>query len=124
MIVGSLRSYDGCCNENDTLKLTLRQVKCFMIIPYLSHYTKQAKCTFVCLARMAVILRQRMKILSLRVCVVVRTSNLKISRRPLADYVKHCTKKRAARAARLFFLVQPIKSLIYGVVVVVAVVIS
>ena len=75
MIVGSLRSYDGCCNENDTLKLTLRQVKFFMIIPYLSHYTKQVKCTFVCLARMAVILRQRMKILSLRVCVVVRTSN-------------------------------------------------
>ena len=54
MIVGSLRSYDGCCNENDTLKLTLRQVKCFTIIPYLSHYTKRARCTFVCLARMAV----------------------------------------------------------------------
>ena len=122
MIVGSLRSYDGCCNENDALKLTLRQVKCFTIIPYLSHYTKRARCTFVCLARMAVQLRQRMKILSLRVCVVVKISNMKISRRPLADYVKHCTKKRATRAARLFFLVQPIKSLIYGVVV--AVVIS
>ena len=35
---------------------------------------------------------------------------------------KNCTKKRAARAARLFFLVQPIKALICGVVV--AVVIS
>ena len=65
-----------------------------------------------------------MKILSLRVCVVVRTSNVKISRRPLADYVKNCTKKRAARAVRLFFLVQPIKSLIYSVVVIVTVVIS
>ena len=35
---------------------------------------------------------------------------------------KHCTKKRAARAARLFFFIQPIKSLICGVVVDVAVV--
>ena len=33
---------------------------------------------------------------------------------------KCCSKKRAARAARLFFLIQPIKSLICGVVVVVA----
>ena len=35
---------------------------------------------------------------------------------------KHCTKKRAGRAARLFFFIQPIKSLICGVVVDVAVV--
>ena len=35
---------------------------------------------------------------------------------------KHCNKKRAARAARLFFFIQPIKSLICGVVVDVAVV--
>jgi len=40
----------------------------------------------------------------------------------LADYVRNCTKKRAARAARLFFLIQPIKSMINDVVV--AVVIS
>ena len=65
-----------------------------------------------------------MKDLPLGAPVVVRTSNMKISRRPLADYVKNCTKNRAARAARLFFLIQPIKSLICGVVEVVAVVIS
>ena len=68
-----------------------------------------------------------MKDLVLGACVVVRTSNIKlnmkISRRRLADYVKHCTKKRAARAARLFFsLIKPIKSLICGAVVDVAVV--
>ena len=56
--------------------------------------------------------------------VVVRTSNMKISRRPLADFVKNYTEKRATCAARLFFLIQPIKSLICDVVVVVAVVIS
>ena len=35
---------------------------------------------------------------------------------------KNCTKVRAARAARLFFLIQPIRSLFSGVFVVVAVV--
>ena len=65
-----------------------------------------------------------MKDLPLGAPVVVRTSTMKISRSPLADYVKNCTKNRAARAARLFFLIQPIKSLICGVVEVVAVVIS
>ena len=37
---------------------------------------------------------------------------------------QNCSKKRGTRAARLFFLIQPIKSLIFGVVMVVAVVIS
>ena len=36
---------------------------------------------------------------------------------------KNCTKVRAARAARLFFLIQPIKSLICGVVVAVVIVV-
>ena len=38
------------------------------------------------------------------------------------NWLKYCTKKRAARAARLFFFIQPIKSSICGVVVDVAVV--
>jgi len=65
-----------------------------------------------------------MKDLLQRTRVVVRTSNMKISRRRLADYVKICTKKRAARAARLFFFLQPIKPLICVTGVAVAVVIS
>ena len=73
-------------------------------------------------ARMLFMKRQRVKDLLLRAGVVVRTSNMKISRRRLADTLKIRTKKRAVRAARLFFLIQPIKSLICGVVV--AVVIS
>ena len=52
-----------------------------------------------------------MKDLLHRARVVVRISNMKISRRRLAD----STKKRAARAARLFFFIQPIKSLICAV---------
>ena len=64
-----------------------------------------------------------MKDLLPRARVVVRTSDMKISRRRLADYVKTLHLKRAARAARLFFFIhEPIKSLICGVVVDVAVV--
>ena len=39
---------------------------------------------------------------------------VQIPRRHLSDYVNNCTRKRAARAARLFFLTQLIKSLISG----------
>mgnify|MGYP000034805479 CR=1 FL=1 len=63
----------------------------------------------------------------LRDNVVVRTSNMNISRRRLADYVKrkhNGRHVRAARAARLFFIIHPIKSMIFGVVVAVVVPIS
>ena len=48
-------------------------------------------------------------------CCRQNLQNRNISRRRLPDYVKHCTKRRAARAARLFFLGQWSISLIYGV---------
>ena len=65
-----------------------------------------------------------MKDLPLRAGVVVRNSKIKISRRHyLAHYKKNCTKKRAARAAWLFYLIQSIKSLICGVVAVIPVVV-
>ena len=51
-----------------------------------------------------------------RSTVVGRTSNIKTSRRHLADYVKSFTKKRTARVARLYFLIHPVKYLICGVV--------
>ena len=63
----------------------------------------------------------------LRDNVVVRTSNMNISRRRLADYVKrkhNGRHVRAARAGRLFFIIRPIKSIIFGVVVAVFVAIS
>ena len=62
-----------------------------------------------------------MQDLLLCVHAVVKNFNLKISRRHLADYVKNCTKLRAARAARLFFLIQPRRSLFSAIVVAVAV---
>jgi len=65
-----------------------------------------------------------MKDLLLCVHVVLKTLNLEISRCHLAAYVKELSKTRAARAARLFFLIQPIRSLFSGVVVAVAVVLA
>ena len=59
-----------------------------------------------------------MKDLLLCVHVVVITLKLEISRCHLEDYVKEFyLKVRAARAARSFFLIQPIRSLFSGVVV-------
>ena len=43
--------------------------------------------------------------------VVIATFNLQISRCHFADYIKKYTWVRATHAARLFFLIQPIKSL-------------
>ena len=57
-----------------------------------------------------------MKELRLCVHVVVKTLNLEISRCHLADYVKELSKVRAARAARLFFFIQPIRSLFSSVI--------
>ena len=68
--------------------------------------------------------RHRKKDLLLRARVVVRTSNMKIHVVVWQTTSKNYTKKRAARAARLFFLIQSIKSLICGVIVATAVVIS
>ena len=68
--------------------------------------------------------RQRIKDLLLRVRVVVRTSQMKIPVDVWPTTAKNCIKKRAARAKRLFFLIQPIKSLIRGVFVAVPVVVS
>ena len=59
-----------------------------------------------------------MKDLLLGVKVVVKTLNFEISRCRLAN---NSTRVRAARAARLFFLIYPIRSLLSGVVVAVAV---
>ena len=58
-----------------------------------------------------------MKDLLLSVRVVVENLKLEISACRFADYVKKCysTKLRGARAARLFFLIQPITSLLPGV---------
>ena len=60
---------------------------------------------------------QSMKDLLLGVHVVVKNFKLEIPPCRFADYVKkrYSTKLRGARAARFFFLIQPISSLFPGV---------
>ena len=61
--------------------------------------------------------------LLLCVHVVVKTLNSEISRH-LADTSENSTEVRAARAARLVFLIQPIRLLFPGVVVALTVVLT
>ena len=66
-----------------------------------------------------------MKDLLLRVHVVAKTLNLKMSRCHLADYnSKNCNKMHAAWTARLFFPIQPIRSLFSGVIIAIAIVLA
>ena len=59
--------------------------------------------------------RQRGKDLLVQARVVIRTSNVKISRHRLAEYVKALHQK-ACRTI-VFLIIQPIKSIICGIVV-------
>ena len=117
MPIGSLRSYDGFCNENVTYNRTV------LPLFHVSHVVQNRRSVlslawhewFSCKGRewkiycCGLALYSEPQITKFHVVVWQTTS-------------KNCTKlKRAARAARLFFLVQPIKALICGVVVVVAV---
>ena len=65
-----------------------------------------------------------MKDLLLGVHVVVKTLNWKFHVVVWQTTSNNCSKVRAARAARLFFLVQPMRSLFSGVVVAVAFVLA
>ena len=61
--------------------------------------------------------KERIKDLLLRARVVVGTSSMEISSSFGRLRQKSFAKKRAARTARLFFLIHPMKSLIFGLVV-------
>ena len=65
-----------------------------------------------------------MKDLLLGLYVVVQTLNLETSRSRLADTSKNSAEMRAARAARKFFLIYPIRSFFSGLVAVVAVTVA
>ena len=116
---GSLRSYDGNCNENVTLKLNFA----FSVLRlfHVGHVAQNRRSAlplawhewFSCKGKEWKIyccelpLSSEPQIWKCHVVVWQTTS-------------KHCSKKRAARAARLFFFIQPIKSLIWRVAVTVA----
>ena len=122
-LLGSLRSYDGNCKENVTLKYNfgLSWVSCdysILITLYKIggvHFRLLGTDGFHVKAK-----NERFTPASSRCRQNLKYENMKIT--SSFGRLKHCTKKRTARAARLFFLIQPIKSLICSVVVDVAVV--
>ena len=68
--------------------------------------------------------KRKEKDLLLCVHVVTKTLNLETSRFIWQTASKNCTKVRVACAARLFFLIQPIRLLFSGVIVTVAVAVA
>ena len=68
--------------------------------------------------------RQSTKFLLLRIALSSQPQKSKLHVVVWQTTSKNCAKKRGIRAARLFFLVQPIKALIGGVVVAVAVAVA
>ena len=117
--MGSLRSYDGCCNENNTLKYNFSLGRVFLRLFHVCHVIQNRRSALLFVWYKS--FPRSGREWKIHRCGLAL---FHISRCHLADCVKNCTKKRAARAARLFILIQPIKPLICGVVVVVAVVIS
>ena len=117
-------SYDGCCNENVTLKLNfaLGEVYCdYSMLITLDKILRQTTLSLAWYERFSC----KGKEWKIYCCELALSSEPQIWKSHVVVWQttsKHCTKKRAARAARLFFFIQPIKSLICGVVADVAVV--
>ena len=119
-IIGSLRSYDGNCKENVSLKLNFALI---LRLFHVDHVVQNRRSTlslawyewFSCKGK-------EEKIYCCELALSTEPQIWKFHVVLWQTTSKHCTKKRAARAARLLFFIQPIKSLICGVVVDVAVV--
>ena len=102
-ILGSLKSYDGNYNENVTLKLNFALSKVFCDYSMLVRLYKIGGVHFRLLGTNVFHLKLK-KDLVLRARVVVRTSNMKISRRRLADYVKTLQQKACYTCSTIIFL--------------------
>ena len=120
--LGNLRSDDGNCEENVALKLDFA-LSCLLRLLHIVHVVQNRRSAlslawhewFSC----------KGKEWKIYCCELPLSWEPQIWKFPVVVWQttsKHCTKKRAARAARLFFFIQPIKSLTCGVVVDVAVV--
>ena len=112
---GNLRSYEGWCNENVSLKqnFAFGQVFCdysMLITLYKIALSLAWHEWFSCKGK-------ELKIYCCGLVLSVEPQIWEFHDVICQTASKHCTKKRAARAARLVFLIQPIRSLICGVVV-------
>ena len=121
-LLGSLRSYDGNCKEN-VWRLNFARSEVFSRLFHI-HHVVQNRWSVLSLAwhEWFPCKGNEWKIYCCELALLSEPQIWKFHVVVWQTTSKHCTKKRAARAARLFFFIQPIKSLISGVVVDVAVV--
>ena len=110
--LGNLRSYDSNCNEKSPFKIELCVKLSLLRLFHVGHVLQNRRSAlshalhelFSCKGKDWKIYR----------CEHVLLSEPQIWKFPVVvcqTTSKHCTKKRASRAARLFFFIQPIKSL-------------
>ena len=120
--IGSLRSYDGNCNKNVTLNLNFA-LGCLLRLFHVGRVVQNRRSALSLAWHKW--FSGKGKDWKIYCCELALSLELQIRKFHVVVWrttSKHCIKKRAARAARLFFFIQPIKSLICGVVVDVAVV--
>ena len=101
-IVRSLRSYYGCCSKN--IKLELCVSLSVLGLFHVCHVIRNSRSTLLLAWHEWISCKSKNERFTAAGLYIVRTLNMK-----MVHYIKHCTKKRAARAARSFFLIQPIK---------------
>ena len=102
-ILGSLRSYDGNCNGNVALKLNFALSEVFCDYSMLVTFYKIGGVHFRLLGTNGFHVKAKKKGLLLRARVVVNgTSNMKISRSRLPDYVKRLHQKACCTSAIIF----------------------
>ena len=120
---GSLTSYDGNWHENLTLKLNFALSSVFCDYSMLVTLNKIGEVRFRLLGHEWFSCKgKEWKIYCCELALSSEPQIWKFHAVVWQTTSKHCTKMRAACAARLFLFIQPIKSLICGVVVDVAVV--
>ena len=103
-VIGSLRSYDGNCNENGTLKLNFALSLIFCDYSILITLYKISGAHFRLFGTNGIHVKaknERYTAASLR---CRQNSNMKISRRRLADYVKTLHQKACRSCSRIIFL--------------------
>ena len=104
LIVGSLRSYDGNCNENVTSKLNFALSKVFCDYFMLVRLYKIGGVHFRLLGTNAFHLKLKNEGFTAASLRCLRTSDMKISRLRLADYVKTLHQKACHTCSTIIFL--------------------
>ena len=103
-IIGNFYKLRRPLQRKRPIKIELRNRLFFAIVPYWSRCKEYVKCIFACLRQIAFMFkRQRMKDLLLRVRVIVRISNMKISCCHLAEYVEKLYQKACHTCSTITF---------------------